>query len=124
MGHAEPMRMGPGYAAASGARALVSGTPPILAMVPLRCGLEVIDRAGMAAVRAKSLALTGFVLELVDAWLADLGVTVVSPRDGARRGGHVTLRRADFEEVTGLLWERGVIPDYRDPAASGSVRHR
>ncbi|WP_298461090.1 kynureninase [uncultured Cellulomonas sp.] len=119
MGHAEPMTMGPGYAPASGARALVSGTPPILAMVPLRCGLEVVDRAGMAAVRAKSLALTTFTLELADAWLADLGVDVASPRDPGRRGGHVTLRRADHREVTDLLWERGVIPDYRDP---GGVR--
>ncbi|WNB86564.1 kynureninase [Cellulomonas sp. ATA003] len=119
MGHAEPMLMGPGYAPASGARALVSGTPPILAMVPLRCGLEVIGRAGMAAVRAKSLRLTEFTLELVDAWFGDLGVDVVSPRDPARRGGHVTLHRADFREVTDELWRRGVIPDYRDP---GGIR--
>jgi len=119
MGHAEPMRMGPGYAPASGARSLVSGTPPILAMVPLRCGLEVIDRAGMAAVREKSLALTGFALRLVDAWFADLGVEVTSPRDPARRGGHVTLRRDDFRDVTDVLWERGVLPDYRDP---GGIR--
>jgi kynureninase len=117
MGHAEPMLMGPGYAPASGARSLVSGTPPVLAMVPLRCGLEVIGRVGMAAVRAKSVALTGYALDLVDAWgLTDLGVEVASPRDADLRGGHVTLRRGDFREVTALLWDRGVIPDYRDPA--------
>jgi kynureninase len=120
MGHAEPMVMGPGYAPAGGARGLVSGTPPILAMVPLRCGLEVIDRAGMAAVRAKSLALTDLALELVDAWrFADLGVEVASPRDPSRRGGHVTLHRADSREVTAELWRRGVVPDYRDP---GGIR--
>jgi kynureninase len=73
----------------------------------------------MAAVRAKSVALTEFVLEMVDAWLTDLGVEVVSPRDPAARGGHVTLRRHDFQEVTDLLWQRGVIPDYRDP---GGIR--
>ncbi|GAA2725516.1 kynureninase [Cellulomonas aerilata] len=119
MGHAEPMVMGPGYAPAAGARSLVSGTPPILAMVPLRCGLEVIDRAGMAAVRAKSVQLTELTLELADAWLAPLGVDVVSPRDARRRGGHVTLRRDDFREVTDLLWQRGVVPDYRQP---GGIR--
>jgi kynureninase len=120
MGHAEPMVMGPGYAPASGARALVSGTPPILAMVPLRCGVELLGRVGMPAVRDKSVRLTELALELVDAWgFADLGVEVVSPRDAARRGGHVTLRRADFREVTDLLWQRGVVPDYRDP---GGIR--
>jgi Kynureninase len=64
-------------------------------------------------VRAKSRALTAFALELVDAWLP--GVEVVSPRDPQRRGGHVTLRRAGFREVLDALWERGVIPDYREP---------
>ena len=119
MGHAEPMVMGPGYAPASGARALVSGTPPILAMVPLRCSLEVLDRAGMAAVRAKSVAMTEYALELADAWLAPLGVEVATPREASARGGHVTLRRDDFEDVTAELWERGVIPDYRQP---GGIR--
>ena len=34
---------------------------------------------------------------------------------GARRGGHVTLRREGFRGVLDRLWERGVLPDYRDP---------
>ena len=118
--HAEPMLMGPGYTAAPGVRRLLSGTPPVLSMVPLRCGIEVVGRAGMAAVRAKSLRLTEFVLELVDGWgFADLGVEVVTPRDPARRGGHVTLRRSDLRGTTDRLWEHGVLPDYRDP---GGIR--
>nr|WP_205708446.1 aminotransferase class V-fold PLP-dependent enzyme [Kineococcus siccus] len=115
MGHADPFRMGPGYTPAAGARGLVSGTPPILGMVPLRCGLDLVERAGMPAVRAKSLQLTGFVLDVVDDWFAGSGVRVASPRDPAHRGGHVTLARSDFREVTAALWERGVLPDYRDP---------
>jgi len=115
MGHADPFRMGPGYAPAAGARGLVSGTPPILGMVPLRCGLDLVERAGMPAIRAKSLQLTGFVLDVVDDWFAGTGVEVASPRDPALRGGHVTLSRSDFREVTAALWERGVLPDYRDP---------
>ncbi len=121
MGHAEPMLMGPGYAPASGARALVSGTPPILAMVPLRCGLEVIGRVGMPAVRAKSVA-------------ADRARPRARRRVGPRRprgrrrlaarrrrarGPRDAPARADFHEVTALLWDRGVIPDYRDP---GGIR--
>jgi kynureninase len=74
-----------------------------------------LEEAGIAAVRAKSVALTSFALEIVDAELVPLGVEVVSPRDPARRGGHLTLRRNGFREVLDALWARGVIPDYREP---------
>jgi len=113
MGRHDPFEMGPGYTPAAGIRGIVSGTPPILAAVPLLAGLEMLEEAGIAAVRAKSRALTAFALELVDAWLP--GVDVVSPRDPERRGGHLTLRRAGFRDVLDALWERGVIPDYREP---------
>jgi kynureninase len=115
MGRRDPFTMGPGYVPAPGVRAVVSGTPPILAMVPLLAGLELLEEAGIAAVRAKSTALTRYALDLVDAWLVPLGVEVVSPRDPERRGGHVTVRHPGFRELLPRLWERGVIPDYREP---------
>ncbi len=115
MGRRDPFEMGPGYTPAAGVRGVVSGTPPILAMVPLLSGLEMLEEAGIAAVRAKSVALTAFALEIVDAELVPMGVEVVSPRDPARRGGHITLRRNGFKDVLDTLWERGVIPDYREP---------
>jgi kynureninase len=115
MGRRDPFEMGPGYVPASGVRSVVSGTPPILAMVPLSAALQLLEEAGTAAVRAKSTALTGYAIELVDAWLAPLGVELASPRDADRRGGHVTIRRDGFRDVLPLLWERGVIPDFREP---------
>jgi kynureninase len=115
IGRRDPFAMGPGYEPAPGIRSVLSGTPPVLAMLPLLGGLELLEEAGMAAVRAKSVALTRFALELADAWLVPRGVQVVSPREDARRGGHVTLRRAGFREVLDRAWERGVLPDYREP---------
>jgi kynureninase len=115
MGHRASFEMGPGYHPAPGVCALLSGTPPILAMVPLLANLDVLEEATIAAVRAKSVALTGYALELSDAWLAPYGVEVASPRDPARRGGHVTLRRPGFAALLDRLWERGVLPDYRRP---------
>jgi kynureninase len=115
MGHRASFEMGPGHEFAPGVRALLSGTPPILAMVPLHANLDMLAEAGIDAVRAKSLRLTEYVLELADRWLAPLGVEVVSPRDASRRGGHVTLRRPGFAELLEPLWEQGVIPDYRRP---------
>lgn len=115
MGHRASFEMGPGHEPAEGVRALLSGTPPILAMVPLHANLDMLAEAGIEAVRAKSVLLTAYVLEVADRWLAPLGVEVVSPRQPERRGGHVTLRRPGFEQVLESLWDNGVIPDYRRP---------
>ncbi|MEV4350760.1 kynureninase [Actinoplanes sp. NPDC049596] len=115
MGHRASFEMGPGYEPAKGSRALLSGTPPILAMVPLHANLDVLEEAGIEAVRAKSLRLTSYALELADEWLVPAGVEVVSPRTPERRGGHITLRRPGFEQLLEPLWAAGVIPDYRRP---------
>ena len=115
MGRHDPFTMGPGYEPAAGVRSVVSGTPPVLAAVPLLAGLELLEEAGIAAVRAKSRALTAYALEIVDGWPAELGVEVASPRDPDRRGGHLTIRRPGFRAVVDALWERGVLPDYREP---------
>jgi kynureninase len=115
MGHRASFEMGPSHEFAPGIRALLSGTPPILAMVPLQANLDMLAEAGIGAVRAKSVLLTGYVLELADRWLAPLGVEVAGPRDANHRGGHVTLRRPGFADLLEPLWERGVIPDYRRP---------
>ena len=63
MGHRASFEMGPGYESAPGVRALLSGTPPILAMVPLHANLDMLAEAGIDAVRAKSQLLTGYVLD-------------------------------------------------------------
>ena len=115
MGHRATFEMGPAHEFAPGVRALLSGTPPILGMVPLWASLDMLAEAGIEAVRAKSLRLTEYVLTLADEWLTPLGVTVASPRDPAVRGGHVTLCRPGFESLLEPLWADGVIPDFRRP---------
>jgi kynureninase len=113
MGHADPFLMGPGYTPAPGIRRFLSGTPPILGMVAVQSMLELVEEAGIEAIRAKSVALTSYAVELADATLPE--VTLASPRDPELRGGHVTLHHDRMREVTARLWERDVIPDYRDP---------
>lgn len=113
MGHADPFLMGPGYTPAPGVRRFISGTPPILGMVAMQSMLELVEEAGIDAIRAKSVALTSYAVELADATLP--AVTLASPRDPALRGGHVTFHHDRMREVTARLWQRDVIPDYRDP---------
>lgn len=113
-GTADLFAMGPEYVPADGIRRFVSGTSPISGMIAMRETLNMIEEAGMPAIRAKSIALTEYAIELADDWLAPLGVTVASPRDPEERGGHVILQHDSMREVTARLWQRDVIPDYRD----------
>jgi kynureninase len=115
MGAADPFRMGPTYAPAGGIRRFLSGTPPIVGMLAMQDMLALVEEAGIEAVRAKSLALTSYAIDLADEMLDPAGVVLASPRNPARRGGHVTLGHPLMREVTAALWERDVIPDYRDP---------
>jgi kynureninase len=115
MGAAEPFLMGPSYEPAEGIRRFLSGTPAIVGMLALQDMLVLLAEAGIDAVRAKSVALTSYAVEVADELLGPLGVVVASPRDPALRGGHVTLNHPLMREVTAALWERDVIPDYRDP---------
>jgi len=115
IGATDPFLMGPTYTPAAGVRRLQSGTPPVLAMLPLRDMLALIEEVGIDAVREKSIGLTAYAIELADEWLAPLGAEVASPRDPRRRGGHVTIVHPAMADVTAALWRRDVIPDYRDP---------
>ncbi|UMG94807.1 aminotransferase class V-fold PLP-dependent enzyme [Nocardioides sp. TF02-7] len=115
MGAADPFAMGDRYHPAPGVRQLVSGTPPIVGMLPVRDMLALVEEVGVAAVREKSVALTTFAVDVADELLAAYDVRLASPRDPAVRGSHVTLDHPAFRQVTADLWERGVIPDFRPP---------
>jgi kynureninase len=115
MGAADVFAMTDRYQPAEGVRQLISGTPPIVGMLPMRDMLALIDEVGMPAVRRKSVALTAFAVEVADILLAPYGVRLASPRDPTVRGSHVMLDHPDFRRVTADLWERGVVPDFRPP---------
>jgi kynureninase len=115
MGASDPFAMGPEYQPAPGIRKFISGTPPVLAMQPLKDMLELIAEAGLDEVRRKSVALTEQAIALADELLVPLGATVASPRDPAERGSHVTVDHPLFAEVMAVLWRQGVIPDFRPP---------
>ena len=115
MGAADPFLMGPGYRPAPGIRRFISGTPAVVGMLAVRDMIALVEEVGLDAVRAKSVDLTTYAIELSDAWLRPLGATIGSPRDAARRGGHVTVNHPNMRVVTAALWDQDVLPDYRDP---------
>ena len=115
IGRKDPFEMGPGYEPAAGIRGFLSGTPPIFGMLAMRGTLDLIEEAGMAAVRDKSCRLTAFAVELHDAWLAPAGVQLSTPRDPELRGGHITVDHPAFRDMTAALWAKDIIPDFRAP---------
>ncbi len=107
---------GPGAPAfAFVARRLQSGTPPVLGLVALECGVETIARAGIERLRRKSVALTELFIALLDQEFGGRGIEVASPRDPERRGSQVSIRHAEGYAITQALIARGVIPDFRAP---------
>ncbi|AZS35702.1 Kynureninase [Microbacterium lemovicicum] len=115
MGAADVFGMGSAYEPAAGIRRFISGTPPILAMLPLTGMLDLIEEASVERIRAKSVSLTNFAIDAYDALLADKDVRLASPRDPHGRGSHITLGHASFGPLTQQLWSTGVIPDFRFP---------
>jgi kynureninase len=97
-------------------RRFLAGTPTILALAAVEEGARLSAEAGIAALRAKSVALTERLIALHDAWLAPLGFELETPRDPGRRGSHVALRHEAAWPITRALIERaGVVPDFRGP---------
>jgi kynureninase len=100
---------------APGITRFTTGTPPVLGLTAARTGIELSIEAGIKPIRAKSTQLTEFAIELADERLAPHGVTVGSPREAARRGGHVALVHPRARELTDELARRDVIADFRAP---------
>ena len=105
------------FTPADGAGAWQIGTPPVLGAGALYGALRTIEEAGIARMRAKSLDLTGWLIELADAWLTGepYGFTVGTPREPGRRGGHVALEHPEAVQICKALKARGFIPDFRPP---------
>jgi kynureninase len=115
MGHEAPFDFAPGYVPASGVRRLRVGTPPILSLAALECGVEGIAEIGLPRLRAKSVAMTELFLTLVARHCGEAGFEIASPEDPARRGSQVSLRHRQGYAIMRALIAAGVIGDFREP---------
>ena len=114
-GRRDQFAMGQGYEPAPGITSWLTGTPTIVALAAVEEGVRLVAEAGIKAIRAKGIALTEYLIELHDAWLAPLGFTLGSPREAARRGAHLAVRRPDAKHLCQELAEAGVVTDFREP---------
>lgn len=117
-GHAAPFEFTPDYRPAPGITRYQCGTQPILSLTALDCGLDTMLAAetlgGMAALRRKSLALTGLFMQLVRTRLHGHGFGIATPEPEALRGSQVSLTRGEGAyAIVQALIARGVIGDFR-----------
>jgi kynureninase len=115
MGHAAPFEFGTDYRPAPGVARLRVGTPPILSLAALECGVASVAAAGVERLRAKSVALTELFIALVERDCREWGLEVVSPRDPVRRGSQVSLRHGEGYAIVQALIDAGVVGDFRAP---------
>ncbi|MBC7834699.1 MAG: kynureninase [Phycisphaerales bacterium] len=114
-------KMGPDFAAAPGADGWQISNPPIFSLAPVRVSLGIFDRFGMPTLRAKSLALTGYLEWLLtrhdpDNPTASSRFTILTPRDPAQRGCQLSIAvQGCGREMLSKLHARGVICDFREP---------
>lgn len=120
LGHAAPFEFAPNYRPAAGIARFICGTPPILSLAALECGVDTVlateALGGIAAMRAKSLAQTELFIALVDARCRNQGLELRTPRDTRVRGSQVSYSCADgaFAIMQALI-ARNVIGDFRSP---------
>lgn len=114
-GHAAPFTFEEDYRPSLGIERFLCGTPPVLGLTALECGVDIMVDADMALIREKSVALGELFIALMDELCGDLGFTLISPRDSALRGSQVSYEHPHGYEIVQTLKERDVIGDFRAP---------
>ncbi len=115
MGHKNPFAFVLDYEPGDAIKRFLCGTPQVLSLVALQAALALWRDVDMAALRAKSLSLTSLFMDLVAQECGRFGLEIVTPRDPARRGSHVSLRFEHGYQVMRAMADRGVVGDFRAP---------
>lgn len=115
-GHAAPFDFDQDYRPAGDIRQMLSGTQPIVSLSLAEIGIDIMLRADMQVIRAKSMRMTDLFIALVEQRCGDLGIKLASPRDASSRASQVSFYHPEAYPVVRALHAGGVICDYRSPA--------
>ncbi len=115
-GHADPFAFEPGFTPIDGIRRFHTGTMPVLSLAPIATGIASVERAGVTAIREKSVSLTQFAISQWEEHLAAEGFGMESPTDPDLRGSHIALSHPEAWPIARAMIELGkVVPDFRAP---------
>ena len=108
--------MGAEFERASGIRGFQIASPSLIGLRCIKSAFTMIEEAGIGAISEKAAIGTEMMIHLYDAWLAELGFTLLTPRSPQERGGHISLGHPEAARICVALREfADVIPDYRTP---------
>lgn len=91
------------------------GTPHVMSLAPQLGALEMFNEVGMEAIRQKSLALTTYMMDLIEEMLVPHGFFIGSPTDTRQRGAHLSLEHPEAARICKALKKHHIIPDFRAP---------
>ncbi len=110
--------MGVDFVKAEGIRGFQIASPSIIGIRGVQTAFSMIEEAGISAIAKKAATGTQMMIDLYDAWLADLGYTLLTSRDASERGGHISIGHPHAAQICVALRKFvNVIPDYRTPNA-------
>jgi kynureninase len=116
IGQRNPFAFDLPYQPADGMQHFLTGTPNIFSLSAIEPAVDMLLRASIERVRAKSVQLTAYMIFLIDHVLASRGFTLGSPRAANLRGSHVSIRHPEAYRINRAMSERlNVIPDFRTP---------
>jgi kynureninase len=108
--------MGPVFERADGIRGFQIASPSLIGLRCVKTAFSMIEEATISAIAEKAAIGTQMMIDLYDAWLADLGFTLLTSRNAKERGGHISLGHPDAARICIALRQFAhVIPDYRTP---------
>ena len=108
--------MGADFERAEGIRGFQIASPSLIGLRCIKSAFTMIEEAGIGAISEKVAIGTEMMIQLYDAWLVELGFTLLTSRNPQERGGHISLGHPDAARICVALREfADVIPDYRTP---------
>jgi kynureninase len=115
-GDRTPFSFGLDYKPAEGIQRFLCGTPPVVSVLAMEQGVDLLLEVGIQRLRKKSILLTSYMIDLFDAILAPMGFSLGTPREVDQRGSHISFRHAEGYRINlALIEEMNVIPDFREP---------
>ena len=107
--------MNPDFTPAEGAGTFQQGTIDMLSAAPLEGALILLNEARIEAIREKSLAMTGYLIYLLDQFLEDEKLKIITPINDGSRGGHVAISHPEGFRINQAMKKNGIIADFRSP---------
>ena len=119
-GEENPFEFGLNYRPASGIRKFMTGTPPVLNLLAIEPGLDLLIESGMENLNKKRLKQSEYFIFLTMKILSKYGFEIGSPFNSEFRGSHISLKHPEAYRICQSLIHPKistikVIPDFREP---------